>query len=137
MRKTIALTAVLTALMLASAIAGPVDIPQGARCYECGMKVDPGSPYAAEIVAGGELLPFCDIGDMLVRYHKMENKPEGVYVRDQESGRWIDARQASFVRDAAGIKTPMGWGIAAFETAEAAAEKGAAMTFEDALKAVR
>jgi nitrous oxide reductase accessory protein NosL len=134
--KALLILAVVAALPLAALAGGPMEIPQGAKCYECGMKVTAASPFAAQMVRGGELLPFCDIGDMLHRYGKMKEKPGEVYVRDFGSGRWTDAIGASYVKSDA-FSSPMGWDIAAFSDREAAALKGTPMTFEEALRSIR
>lgn len=131
--KAFLILAVVTAFPLSVFPGGPLEIPDGASCYECGMKVTASSPFAAQMVRGGELLPFCDIGDMLHRYSKMKDRPAEVYVRDFGSGLWIDALGASYVKSGE-LSSPMGWGIAAFKDREAAALKGTPMTFEEALQ---
>lgn len=118
-----------------AALSQPMEIPEGSKCYECGMKVDPGSPFAAQIVEDGKLLPFCDIGDMLHRYKKMKDKPERLYVRDKASGEWTDALGASYVKSEE-FKTPMGWGLAAFKDKGEAAKHGSPMDFDEALTMV-
>lgn len=117
------------------ASAQPMEIPEGSKCYECGMKVAPASPFAAEIVEAGKLLPFCDIGDMMHRYKKMAEKPGTLYVRDHASGQWTDALKAFYVKGEE-FRTPMGWGIAAFREKGEAEKKGSPMTFEEALKLI-
>lgn len=118
------------------AFSEPMDIPQGTKCHLCGMKVDPGSAYSAQIVDGDAMLAFCDIGDMLYHYKKQEEKPSEMYVRDKNSLQWIDAREAAYVKSDS-FSTPMGWGIAAFSDKSEAAGFGEPMTFEEALNAVK
>jgi copper chaperone NosL len=63
---------------------------------------------------------FDDIGDML--HHMQENLAligAGWWVHDYESEEWIDATTAWYVISE-GIKTPMGHGMAAFASQEAA-----------------
>lgn len=115
--------------------AGPMEIPEGSRCYECGMKVNPASPFAAQIMDGATLLPFCDIGDMMHSYKKMAEKPGTLYVRDFASGEWTDALNAFYVKSDE-FKTPMGWGFAAFREKGEAEKKGSPMTFEETLKLI-
>ncbi|MEJ2314219.1 MAG: nitrous oxide reductase accessory protein NosL [Nitrospirota bacterium] len=118
------------------AFSEPRDIAEGAKCHLCGMKVDPGSAFSAQIVDGGKMLPFCDIGDMLYHYNKQEEKPSEMYVRDKQSLKWIDAREAAYVKSDS-FSTPMGWGIAAFSDKAEAAAFGKPMTFDEALSAVK
>jgi nitrous oxide reductase accessory protein NosL len=131
----------LLLLVAAAAVPGaafsePMDISEGSKCHLCGMKVDPGSAYSAQIVDGGAMLPFCDIGDMLYHYKKQEEKPSEMYVRDNKSLEWIDAGEASYVKSES-FSTPRGWGIAAFSDKAEAAGFGKPMTFEEALDAVK
>jgi nitrous oxide reductase accessory protein NosL len=126
----------LLALGLAlAAFAQPMEIPEGSHCYNCGMKVDPASPFAAEIVEAGKPLPFCDIGDMMHSYKKMAEKPGVLYVRDYASGEWTDALKAFYVKSDE-FKTPMGWGFAAFREKGEAEKNGSPMTFEETLKLI-
>ncbi|MEJ2192621.1 MAG: nitrous oxide reductase accessory protein NosL [Nitrospirota bacterium] len=127
------LSTIALALLAGAAFSDPMDIPAGSRCRSCGMKVDPASVYSAQIVTGGEMLPFCDIGDMLSFYKKQKEKPSELYVRDSKSGRWIDAMKAVYVKSEK-FNTPMGWGIAAFARRDEAAGFGKPMTFEETLK---
>lgn len=119
-----------------SALSGPMEIPSGAKCHVCGMKVDAKSLFAVQIVEDGKLLSFCDIGDMLSHYKKVKTKPASIYVRDYNTGEWIDALKASYVKGSE-FSTPMGWGIAAFGEKEEALKAGAAMNFDGALKMLK
>jgi copper chaperone NosL len=131
---------VIVLLLVAAVLPGiahsePMDIPEGSKCHVCGMKVDPASPFSAQIVRDGEMLTFCDIGDMLHYYNKQKEKPVELYVRDSGSGEWTDALKATYVKSKE-FETPMGWGIAAFADSEEAARSGEPMTFEEALNAI-
>jgi len=126
------IAAVLFMVFAGTAFAGAADIPEGARCHLCGMVVQPSSAYSAQIVDGGQLLAFCDIGDMLYHYNKQAAKPAELYVRDMKSMEWTDAKAALYVKSEK-FSTPMGWGIAAFKDREEAARHGAPMSFEEAL----
>jgi copper chaperone NosL len=131
---------VIVLLLVAAVLPGiahsePMDIPEGSKCHVCGMKVDPASPFSAQIVQDGATLPFCDIGDMLYHYNKQKEKPVELYVRDSKSNEWTDALRATYVKSKQ-FETPMGWGIAAFADSEEASKIGAPMTFEEALNAV-
>jgi|Deesub1362A_J573_1020465.scaffolds.fasta_scaffold00045_25 nitrous oxide reductase accessory protein NosL len=122
--------------LVSSAFSEPMSIPEGATCYECGMEVDVNSPFSAQMIVGGKLRAFCDIGDMLYHYNKMKEKPDMLYVRDYATGAWIDALKASYVKSKK-FKTPMDWGIAAFKEKDAALKAGNALSFEEALKIVK
>jgi copper chaperone NosL len=135
-----ALTSILLLLLAASALPGsayaePMEIPEGSKCHICGMKVDPGSPYSAQMVEDGTLLPFCDIGDMLHYYKKQQEKPAELYIRDTQSRKWTEAQGAFYVKSDA-FSTPMGWGIVAFSDKEEAEKFGETMTLEEALDAL-
>ncbi len=130
-------------LTVSYAFSADVVVPEGSRCAECGMKVEAASPFIAVIRTAGGTAPgdfegtalfFCDIGDMLVYYKKLKEKPLGVSVRDMDSKEWLDAEKAHYVK--AGFSTPMGWGIAAFKEEKEAAKAGAPMTFDEALRSL-
>lgn len=127
---------ILTLVSFGIAYAGPMEIPQGSKCHLCGMKVDPASAYSAQVVESGGILPFCDIGDMLHYYNKQKEKPDELYVRDMQSGEWIDASKAIYVKNEK-FSTPMEWGIAALSNREEAAKFGRPMSFGEALNAVK
>jgi len=122
-------------LTVSYAFSADVAAPEGSRCAECAMKVDPASPFIAVIrtAEGGDLF-FCDIGDMLAYYKKLKKKPLSASVRDMDSKEWLDAEKAHYVK--AGFSTPMGWGIAAFKEEKEAEKAGAPMTFDEALRSL-
>ena len=93
---TLALIAA-TAVLVGIAFAAPMDIPEGSRCALCGMGVSQTSIFSAQTVQNGEMLPFCDIGDMLYYYSEQAEKPAEAYVRDAVSKEWIDALKAVYV----------------------------------------
>ena len=129
----ISILLLLVATVLPSlAYAEPMEIPEGSKCHICGMKVDPVSPYSAQTVEKGNLIPFCDIGDMLHYYKKQTEKPTELYVRDTRSHEWTKA-QGAFYAKSDQFSTPMGWGIAAFTDSEEAAKFGEPMSFDEAL----
>lgn len=134
--KKLSLTVFLLFSLTASVFAQPVDIPAGSKCMACGMAVDPKSVYSAEMFGkDGQMMAFCDIGDMLSTYKDLAEKPQKVFVKDINSGNWISAYDAFFVKSDKFI-TPMGWGIAAFKSKEEALKAGEPMTLEKALEAV-
>jgi len=121
------------AVLVGIAFAEPMEIPQGSRCTLCGMGVSPTSVYSAEIVMKDEMLPFCDIGDMLYYYNEQDEEPAEAYVRDADTGEWIEAAKAAYVHSDE-FTTPMAWGIAAYSSRDEAAKHGMPMTFEEALE---
>ncbi|MDP2167803.1 MAG: nitrous oxide reductase accessory protein NosL [Thermodesulfovibrionales bacterium] len=130
------LSLAFVAVLSFNAFSQPMEIPDGARCHACGMKVDAASLFSAQIIdTSGNLLAFCDIGDMFISYGKMKEKSKKVYVKDHTSGGWIDAADAIYVKSEK-ISTPMGWGIAAFKTKEDAAKHGETLTFDAAMDMV-
>lgn len=116
-----------------NAFSQPMEIPNSARCHACDMKVDAASKFSAQIIdTSGNLLAFCDIGDMFTSYGKMKEKPKKVYVKDYTSGDWIAAADAIYVKSEK-FPTPMGWGIAAFKTKGDASKHGETLTFDAAM----
>jgi nitrous oxide reductase accessory protein NosL len=89
------------------------------------------------VKADGAVMPFCDIGDMLV-FRKAGKVPADarLTVRDYMSREWIDAGAAFFVKNAQ-FHSPMGWGVAAFKDKHNAAAIGAPMTIDEAMKALK
>lgn len=95
-------------------------------CAACNMIISDSrfaAGYVVELKPGRyDSLAFDDIGDMLT-HQSAAAEPEIVawYVHDYTSEEWLDATTAYFVVSAA-IMTPMGHGVAAFATPEAAQE---------------
>jgi nitrous oxide reductase accessory protein NosL len=103
------------------------------RCTECGMMVMMDSKFTSKITQVETTLYFCDIGD-LFSYLK-RNKPAnfGTAVKDHPRGDWIDAKTAYYVHNEKKLKTPMGWGYAAFRDKSRAAGSGEMMDFYAAM----
>lgn len=95
----------------------PADIKYGQDiCTACSMIISE-VPYSAQyILTDGKVKKFDDIGCM-IDYIKHTNneldKISAVFVRDYNSNKWIDAKEAHFLRSTL-IITPMGHGIVAF-----------------------
>lgn len=107
------------------------------RCAECGMMVDTQSRFSARIVQEGSSLAFCDIGDLLSYLKRKGLQQAGAEVQDYGTGKWIDARKAQYVQAEKKFRTPMGWGIAAFEDRTRASEQGNALDFDAMIKAMK
>jgi copper chaperone NosL len=101
----------------------PVEILYGQdSCERCKMIISEKSYSAEYILLDGEARKFDDIGCMIHFAYGEESKGEKIlakYVRDYNTGNWIDANEAYFVwsKD---IVTPMGYGLAAFKDDETA-----------------
>jgi nitrous oxide reductase accessory protein NosL len=116
--------ALATALVLLCALSLPAAaaVAEKVHCAHCGMMVDQASLFSARIVADGKEIWFCDIGDMVLYLREKKMDPALAQVKDYPSGVWIAASQASYASDSKKFRTPMGWGLAAFQKrAEASA----------------
>jgi copper chaperone NosL len=99
----------------------PPEISYGLdMCNACGMTLDDPRFASATLLKTGEYRKFDDIGDMIV-FH-MDHPDQQVaawFVHDRDSENWIRAEEAVYVVSSE-IESPMGHGIYAFETLEAA-----------------
>jgi copper chaperone NosL len=99
---------------------GPPNIRYGQdRCDVCGMII--GDPrYAAGARRGGSAYRFDDIGCFVKHSGAAVVTGQAAgYVHDAGTHEWIEAQAAVFVRSPA-IRTPMGFGIAAYAAVEPA-----------------
>lgn len=90
-------------------------------CSFCRMAISQRQFAAQTVTPGGRVERFDDIG-CLLDWRREHEVPAGtaVFVVDFDSGQWLDAADSAYLRSR-GIPTPMGSGLAAFATAEAAA----------------
>lgn len=89
-------------------------------CESCGMLIDSPQFAAATITADGAAHRFDDIGDMVIFHQERPAEPAAAwFVHDYDTEGWIRAETAYFVSSPQ-ITTPMGHGLAAFETQAAA-----------------
>ena len=107
----------------------PPDIRYGEDvCAACNMIIsDPhfAAGYAVELKPGRyDSLAFDDIGDMLSHQAATEQPIVAWYVHDYATEGWLDATAAHYVVSPE-IATPMGHGVAAFASAQAATELAA------------
>lgn len=89
-------------------------------CERCKMIISDKRFAAQYITESGEAKKFDDIGCMMGAL-KEKNKDGGgvlaVYVTDYVTGEWIDGGKAFYLKNTE-LKTPMGYGIAAFGNEE-------------------
>ncbi|MCX7623217.1 MAG: nitrous oxide reductase accessory protein NosL [Thermomicrobium sp.] len=93
-------------------------------CAECGMIVSEARHAAAAASAKGETLVFDDIGCLLRYRQKHAPQWAAVWVHDYETEIWLRAEEAQYLVSPK-VRSPMGWGIAAFARADAAQQRRA------------
>jgi copper chaperone NosL len=88
-------------------------------CDRCGMVIDDERTAAVARTAGGRELRFDDAGE-LAAFTREDDEPiaQG-WVRDWNGGGWVEHDEAVYVH-APDLATPMGSGIVAFVSREAA-----------------
>jgi copper chaperone NosL len=134
----------LTPLVLAgcgsqAASAGPPEIAYGRTvCDACGMIISDERFAAALTADTAEPVVFDDVGEMLQAVAAEGLNGRRAWAHDRESKTWIDAATATYVAGDPAT-TPMGTGIVAFASRDAAeafaAAHGAAFaSWEDALR---
>lgn len=82
-------------------------------CAECGMVIGDERFAAAASAAGGEPVLFDDIGCLAIYRQKRRPDWAAVWVHDYETRGWVRAESARFLLSSR-IRSPMGWGLAAF-----------------------
>lgn len=90
-------------------------------CSYCRMAISQRELAAEAVTPGGQVERFDDIG-CLLDWRREREVPEGTvfFVVDFDTGDWVDATEAVYVRSRA-IPTPMGSGLVAFGSRDAAA----------------
>ncbi len=91
-------------------------------CVHCTMIISDDRFAAAWREQGGVERHFDDVGCMVAS--SRQHKPGSAtlyWVRDFDHDAWLDAAAAAYAVAATGIKSPMGYGVAAFASTEAAA----------------
>ncbi len=126
---------VLAGCIQGAATPAPADIHYGEDvCADCNMIIsDPrfAASYAYEVEPGRyQSLAFDDIGDLVghMREHQ-EWTVAGIWINDYEREEWIDAETAFYVVSPE-IRSPMGHGVAAFDTEAAASAMAATLGVE-------
>ena len=89
-------------------------------CSFCRMAISQREMAAEAVSPGGRVERFDDIG-CLLDWRSERKVPEGTvfFVVDFDSGEWLDAEEAAYLRSRA-IPTPMGSGLVAFGSRSAA-----------------
>jgi copper chaperone NosL len=107
------------------------------NCDECGMSINDPAYAAGTLTAAGPRL-FDDIGDMFIYHRKHTDEvPQAWFVHDYNTKAWVRGEQATYVQSQS-IHSPMGHGLAAFESAQGAQVFAGTLTgakvlsFEDA-----
>lgn len=112
----------------------PPDILYGEDgCDRCSMIINEARFAAAYVTVEGETRRFDDIGGMLRHDEDNDEEVAAYWVHDYETEEWLKADKAHYVANE-GLITPMGFGIIAFATRDAAeifaeAEGGKVMDF--------
>ncbi len=96
----------------------PDVVPGRDACRECFMIVSELRFAAGRTDEDGLAEAFDDIGCMVRHYRAAGRVPERLWVADYDTGEWLDARRAFYVRGVG--ETPMGYGIVAVGTRQAA-----------------
>lgn len=88
-------------------------------CARCRMLINDDRFAAASLTSQGEVRKFDDIGCLMLYHSQQQEQPKRVWVRDYTQDRWLDARTAFYIQSKQ-IASPMGYGIAATATQQAA-----------------
>ncbi len=88
-------------------------------CAACRMIISEETTAAALRTQTGDVLHFDDIGCLVRALQQTQAPATEVWVHDAASGSWIDGRRAFYV-ESHETSTPMGSGLLAFATREAA-----------------
>jgi copper chaperone NosL len=96
-------------------------------CAHCGMLVSDLAFASAYRTEAGDARVFDDLGCLL---RELPSVGARIWVKDYETSEWLDAEAAFFVRSES-IETPMGGGVVAFSTREAAERRGGVLLFPE------
>ena len=88
-------------------------------CSRCNMIISDERFASGMTFEDDDALLYDDLGEMIVVIQTEDPHADYTWVHDYESKEWIDATGAWYV-DSAKIMAPMGSGLAAFETQQAA-----------------
>ncbi|GBD20968.1 hypothetical protein HRbin28_01417 [bacterium HR28] len=93
-------------------------------CAECGMILSDPRFAAAATTADGETVLFDDIGCLLTYRQKHSPSWAAIWVHDLDTQSWLQAENAWYLVSPS-IRSPMGYGIAAFAGQDAAQRRQA------------
>jgi copper chaperone NosL len=89
------------------------------NCDECGMAISEPAFACGTLTAGGPHI-FDDIGDMFVYHRKHADETlQAWFVHDYNTKAWTRGETATYVQSQS-IHSPMGHGLAAFESVQSA-----------------
>ncbi len=95
------------------AFSQPADVPKGERCPVCGMDVNMDPKQTSQIkLKDGRYVFFAEIYHAMEYYHKNRARVQELWVKDAQSGKWIDGTKAFYVE----TQTHMGQGFLAFQS---------------------
>ena len=97
----------------------PPTIRYGRDTSEHGMIISDPRFAAAALPERGEAILFDDIGELLKYYQAHPQSYRALYVNDYLDKRWLRAEDAWYLQSSQ-IRSPMGWGLAAFADESAA-----------------
>lgn len=96
----------------------PVAIDLGVdSCTVCNMGINDIAHATQVVFEDGKSDIYDDIGCMIVGFQEDETKIGAGYVKDHNSGEWIDMNEATYVQES-NIPTPMSYGIVAFNSSD-------------------
>jgi copper chaperone NosL len=90
-------------------------------CDSCRMIISDERFAAALVTAAGDAFKFDDVGCLFEHQHGQLRPAVTYWVRDSQSGEWLNAREATFVHSP-NIVSPMGFSLAARPRGQAANE---------------
>lgn len=121
----ILLMLLVTSCASGASIDEPPEIIYGEdECDRCRMIISDARYAAAYMTEDGQARRFDDIGGMILHHMENEEDVHLFWVHDFESEVWVKADEAHYVMSNA-LETPMGFGIAAFNSREEAQELAA------------
>ena len=94
--------------------AGPVDPPKGAKCVVCGMDVNMDPKFTSQLELKDGTRVYTESPKHAIQYMlKNKDKVKALWVRDFDTGKWIDGKKAYYVMVENG---PMGMDVVAFRS---------------------
>ncbi len=112
MRKILLLAGIFLSLSLG--FSQPKEPPKGERCVVCGMDVNMEPRLTSQVKLKDGSYKYAESPKHIIQYY-LENKDKvtELWVKDYESGKWIDGTKAFYVVIHEG---PMGYDLAPFQS---------------------